>query len=398
MINLNNEKRKKESSLILRKAKFQAIFKFVLSSASGGAGGGKYKRISAFVSMPVLLIRSSIEKFFKKNFRDDRLFLGFAKMLALIFTLATTAESRADEETPVCTGHHGKEVTCIDKLTDENGNNSCGDNCSYRVVNENGQQVLHIYKTDISKSASICKGAFSPSYYADNQVKDAQNKVIPLQNIVFDNDFENIGAYAFAGSGAQISTASGKFIVNKTGEYALYSGSNGIVTMNADVLFNNTGNYVFEGSNINGDVIISDGVTEMGIYALGRTRIDGNIIIPQSVEKIHLDSLLLNLTGQIYCASGIENCYNMIIAGCSEKEGRTECFNSAQNLLDSNKFSAYPDGCEKLEANLKCTKCKSASFKLEDDGWCLRKIYTPAEAAEVLKNDNTNSVTITFKK
>ena len=57
------EIKQKESSLILRKAKFQAIFKFVLSSASGGAGGGKYNRISAFVSMPVLLIRSSLEKF-----------------------------------------------------------------------------------------------------------------------------------------------------------------------------------------------------------------------------------------------------------------------------------------------------------------------------------------------
>ena len=82
MFDINNEKRKlslsgasskkqKESSLILRKAKFQAIFEFVLSSASGGAGGGKYNQISAFVSMPVLLIRSSLEKFFKKNFRDD---------------------------------------------------------------------------------------------------------------------------------------------------------------------------------------------------------------------------------------------------------------------------------------------------------------------------------------
>ena len=54
-------KKQKESSLILRKAKFQAIFKFVLSSASGGAGGGKYNRISAFVSMLVLLIRRSLE-------------------------------------------------------------------------------------------------------------------------------------------------------------------------------------------------------------------------------------------------------------------------------------------------------------------------------------------------
>ena len=78
--------KQKESSLILRKAKFQAIFKFVLSSASGGAGGGKYNRISAFVSMPVLLIRSSLEKFFKKNFRDDSSFcFGFAKVKALSF-------------------------------------------------------------------------------------------------------------------------------------------------------------------------------------------------------------------------------------------------------------------------------------------------------------------------
>ena len=55
--------KQKESSLILSKAKIQAIFKFVRSSASGGAGGGKYNLISAFVSMPVLLIRSSLEKF-----------------------------------------------------------------------------------------------------------------------------------------------------------------------------------------------------------------------------------------------------------------------------------------------------------------------------------------------
>ena len=90
MNDMNNEKQKlslsgasskkqKESSLILRKAKFQAIFEFVLSSASGGAGGGKYNRISAFVSMPVLLIRRSLEKIFKKIFRDDfYFFCGFA--------------------------------------------------------------------------------------------------------------------------------------------------------------------------------------------------------------------------------------------------------------------------------------------------------------------------------
>ena len=31
-------------------------------------------------------------------------------------------------------------------------------------------------------------------------------------------------------------------------------------------------------------------------------------------------------------------------------------------------------------------------------GWCNRIRYTPAEAAQVLNDDNTNEVTITFRK
>ena len=34
----------------------------------------------------------------------------------------------------------------------------------------------------------------------------------------------------------------------------------------------------------------------------------------------------------------------------------------------------------------------------QNEDFCNRIRYTPAEAAKVLKNDNNNSVTITFKK
>ena len=54
------------------------------------------------------------------------------------------------------------------------------------------------------------------------------------------------------------------------------------------------------------------------------------------------------------------------------------------------------DGCTKMYAS-GCTKCKNENFKL-NDGECDRLRWTPAEAAEVLRDDNTNSVTITFKK
>ena len=39
-----------------------------------------------------------------------------------------------------------------------------------------------------------------------------------------------------------------------------------------------------------------------------------------------------------------------------------------------------------------CDSCKDMG------GWCNRIRYTPAEAAQFLRNDNTNEVTITFKK
>ena len=318
------------------------------------------------------------------------------KILCLVTVLSfkLISESWADDETPVCKEGHGNTVTCIEKLSDANGNNSCGDNCSYRVVNENGKQVLHIYKTDISKSASIRDGAFSPYFYADNQVKDAQNKAIPLQNIVFDNDFENIGNYAFANSGANISNANGKFVFNNIGGYSTYG--NNRVTLNGDVYLNNPSGTSLERANIKGDVIISENMQTMHGWVLGGSNIDGNMIIPDSVKNIEFNGIRVSgISGHIYCASGVEACYNMIKKGCDEDNS---CLTSLDNLMKSNKFTDYPDGCEKLEANLKCKKCKSASFKLEDDGWCLRKIYTPAEAAEVLKDDNTNEIVITFKK
>ena len=59
-----SSKKQKESSLILRKAKFQAIFEFVLSSASGGAGGGKYiLNLIICYLVKKELIRRCLEKF-----------------------------------------------------------------------------------------------------------------------------------------------------------------------------------------------------------------------------------------------------------------------------------------------------------------------------------------------
>ena len=83
-------------------------------------------------------------------------------------------------------------------------------------------------------------------------------------------------------------------------------------------------------------------------------------------------------------------------------ELRAECISQESGWKDC--YSAWNpgvadncgDGCTKMYAS-GCTKCKNENFKL-NDGECDRLRYTPAEAAEVLRDDNTNSVTITFKK
>ena len=311
--------------------------------------------------------------------------------LLVVLSVDMISESRAE----TCINSSSAQVSCIEKLADANGNNSCGDNCTYKVIEENGKQVLHIYKEDISKPAEIRQGAFSPKYYADNQVLDATGSVLPLNNIMLDNDFENIGYYAFAESGAQISSANGKFVINSP-SYYFALGNN--TTLNGDVYLKNLTGPALESSRINGDVIIMEGEKLHGFMFAGAYT-NGNLIIPESVKSIENKYSFtpglsrLNITGQIYCASGVEACYNLAKTAC----GTDKCLSKIDNMLASGMFRAYPDGCAKLEANLKCTKCKSASFKLEDDGWCLRKIYTPAEAAEVLKDDN-NFVVITFKK
>lgn len=86
-----------------------------------------------------------------------------------------------------------------------------------------------------------------------------------------------------------------------------------------------------------------------------------------------------------------------------------ECNNGLHKTADV-ACVANPSGCNTFAGN-KCTECNSglikqegtcvsscgASFRL-NDGECDRLRWTSAEAAQVLTDDNNNSVTITFKK
>ena len=110
-----------------------------------------------------------------------------------------------------------------------------------------------------------------------------------------------------------------------------------------------------------------------------------------------LEGLKLGPNAKIYC--GAENCeelFSNVDCDKIDEQYSTRCKNNLKTLLSSGKLLAYPDGCTKMGAT-GCTKCKNENFKL-NDGECDRLRWTPAEAAEVLRDDNTNEVTITFKK
>ncbi len=64
------------------------------------------------------------------------------------------------------------------------------------------------------------------------------------------------------------------------------------------------------------------------------------------------------------------------------------CGNGGTCINCGDKYALLGKGC--------VNKCPD-NFKI-NDGYCDRIRYTPAEAAQVLRDDNTNEVTITFKK
>ena len=313
------------------------------------------------------------------------------RFLSLFILLISTSTSKAED---VCINSSGNKVSCITSLSDTQGNDSCGNNCLYKVItDQNGASVLHIYKKDVSQSASILAGAFSPNFYTDNVVKDAKGNPIPLQKIMLDDDFENIGLYAFANSGAQIYSASGKFVFSN-GETYFSGGRSNPATLNGDVEFNNSLNQAVEDGIINGDILISDSVKSITGWSFNQSTINGNIIIPSSVNIIGQHAFrYLDITGNIYCASGTEVCYEMIKKGCKNE---VSCINSLNNLLEAGKFSDYPEGCISLSVGASCTKCKNENYVLEE-GDCYRKRYTLPEADEVTSNDNENMIEWIFE-
>ena len=280
--------------------------------------------------MPVLLIRSSLEKFFKKNFRDDSSFcFGFAKVLAFafIFTLITTAESSA--ETWDC-GEIANTVSCS---LDENG-------------------VFTISGTGKMKDYQRAKSNTNTTGWLDNRpwgsIEIANSEFTNIQTVVVGKGVTYIGTNAFEGFSC-IKELKGMDDVEEIGGDAFYG---------ADL-----------------DNVNMPKVKIVGDHAFLSNKNLKNINMP-NVEVFYGHSF----TG-VPIGSYSGDCLQYKNGNCVRND-KWRCLSGY--LLKENICIDSADGC-------------GAGYK-DMGGWCNRLRYTPAEAAQVLRDDNTNSVVITFKK
>ncbi len=213
-------------------------------------------------------------------------------------------------------------------------------------------------------------------------------------------------------------TASGENATLDKGRFYYYNVKNmpqinniiirGAIAVGEDALHGN--NKLISGSN---GVLIFNAI---GWHSLGNVIVASDIIIPKDASLDEFALLNSNIRGKIYCA--IDNCAQKMIDSCHVKkyEGYwSSCLNTVNSIISNPaKFEQAPKGCNlyyltsclkpekcqdnySLDENNNCILCNKKGYK-NIDGYCNRIQYTPAEAAPLLHNDNTNSVTITFKK
>lgn len=132
------------------------------------------------------------------------------------------------------------------------------------------------------------------------------------------------------------------------------------------------------------NIEIPDSVTKIGATAFGLNSKMKSILLPENIQEIDKRAFLTGYLPEgftVYCKNkSAEQCKKLLTA----KGG--------------NAGLTYGDGigCARISGTLGCTKCM-INYK-QNENFCNRVRYTPAEAAAVAKDDNTNVVTITFKK
>ena len=277
------------------------------------------------------------------------------------------------------------------------GQQSCGTNCCWSVdgstLKITGGADGRVGEMRYYGFSEINNGEYK--YLTNAPWKDSGVTSVDVQGV------KNIGDSAFMGLG--LTEANISDTVTTISQDALWGNK-----LNTIQLPDSITNIRFGGLNnsVNqqlDNLSLPDSVTLLGqwaVYGIAKT-----IIVPDTLTDIYNTTFASGVN--IICKGSKSSCQNLKnklskycpkYHGCTEDQyvdlserfsvaGYAECA-STNYFWDGDSCVREPD----VTKRKCCDSCKDVG------GWCNRIRYTPAEAAQVLKNDNTNEVTITFKK
>ena len=284
----------------------------------------------------------------------------------------------------------------------------CGTDCAFTQI-DNGAVTLY-GSGEVADVYNYYNGSGFVDQY-NNPNPFGKNSSITSVSFADTSNFTSIGMYAFAGN-------------------------SNLSNINLPNSLNNIGHNAFNGTGLT-NITIPDSVTRIEGYAFTNTTNLTDIVVPDSVQTLEMaafgmyDSDYINKN--IICKGTEKTCANLKsqlnfyapwVGGKMDFRDKLNPANSQEeceigvyiwnsttftcNRMSENQCNDYRDEngnrpyyyngltCTSLPKSGKAT-CVNPNYKA-NDGYCDRLRYTPAEAAEVLRNDNTNEVTITFKK
>ena len=277
------------------------------------------------------------------------------------------------------------------------GQQSCGTNCCWSV---DGSTLKITGGADGSVGimgyygySEISNGEYN--YLTNAPWKDSGVTSVDVQGV------KNIGHFAFMGLG--LTEANISDTVTTISQDALWGNKLNTIQLPDSITtikfggLNNSVNQQLD------NLSLPDSMTFLGEWAV--KGIAKTIIVPDTLTDIYNTTFESDVN--IICKGSKSSCQNLknklskycpIYAGCTEDQyvdlserfsvaGYAECA-STNYFWDGDSCVREPD----LSKRKCCDSCKDMG------GWCNRIRYTPAEAAPLLHNDNTNEVTITFKK
>ena len=276
----------------------------------------------------------------------------------------------------------------------ENGEYICGTDCTFTIEGSTVKVKAN------SENATIDDGIFSSWYYEGGKVVTTSGEEVNFNKIELDGDFKRIGSFAFTSDNeVTVTSTSGVLNINDAGHKI----ARGNTKIEADVYIapNADADYqTLHSANIKGDLIFADGVTFISKWFMGKSTIDGNVVIPDSVTDIRKDNWItiadsLGAGNKIYC----NDCYDLFYESCYKDQRESElseCLKALDRLKNKGQIAAYPYGCKMVPLDKKCMECKSPDYKL-DYGYCYRVRYTLPEADELTSDDNENMIEWIFE-